>query len=132
MISSAPSSGFGTYYLKTKHLLETIEEAAFPVKPYAFANVVTSAGLVTSGVTGAMPMPAPVIRGVCEKAELVVAGNIGVGASLELSKIGLGGTAGKILGAIGRPSDDIFNIQTPIFKKTYTEYKNGVKCLGDQ
>ena len=128
----APSSGFGTYYLKTMHMLEMVEELAFPVKPYAFANVVTSAGLVTSGVTGAMPMPVPVVRGLCEKAELVVGGNIGVGAHLGLEKIGLGGPVGKILGTIGAvPSDEMFSIQTGI-KKTYTAYKNGVKCLGDE
>ena len=84
-------------------------------------------------MTGAMPMPAPLISGVCEKAELVVAGNIGVGASLELSKIGLGGTVGKILGATGTlPSDEFFNIQEPVFKTPYTAYKNGFRCLGDQ
>jgi hypothetical protein len=126
----APSSAFGTYYLKTAHLLEMIEEAAFPVKPYAFANVVTSAGLVTSGMTGSVPTPLKPMP--CERVQLVIAGNIGVGAHLGLEKIGLGGTVGKILSALGDvPSDEFFAIEKPVFKTTQTAYKNGVKCLGD-
>jgi hypothetical protein len=112
----------GGFAYKLKNLGEVIEELAIPVKPYAFADIVTSASTLTAGYTGTMPGMA--FMGPCQRAQLVVAANVGVGVKVNFAHH-------KILGMA--PSADVgeFAYSKPIMHKSITRWKNGIKCPGD-
>jgi hypothetical protein len=123
-----------TPYLRITKLSKMIENAAFPIKPFAYANIVTSASTVTSGTTGTMAGGA-MLTAPCEKAQLDIGGNVGVGAKIgfdihHLATENLGKTLGSLLPH--EATFEPFEASMQIFKKEQIAYKNGVKCLGDK
>jgi hypothetical protein len=136
-VSSAPNwvgtLNPGSTYLKVATMANIIEELALPIKPFAFANIVTSASTLTSGQTGTMPGPMMMMP--CQKAQLIVAGNVGVGAKIgfETHSVlphGVTNALGSLLPHT--TTFEPFEAAMPIFKKEYVAYKNGIKCLGDK
>jgi hypothetical protein len=94
-----------------------VEEYALPLKPFAFVDVVTSASTFTTGHVVTLTV-APVPP--CEKAQLIVAANVGVGA-----KIGFPVLHHPI-------TIEPFEASREIARKEYVAYKNGIKCIGGE
>jgi hypothetical protein len=69
-------------------------------------------------------MPGMAFMGPCQRAQLVVAANVGVGVKVNFAHH-------KILGMA--PSADVgeFAYSKPIMHKSITRWKNGIKCPGD-
>jgi hypothetical protein len=137
-VKSAPNwvgalnPGVDTKYLKIKTMAKTIEELALPVKPFVFFDIVTSAGTFTSGETGTMPGLSMLVP--CQRAQIVVSGNAGVGAKIgfDMHEIKKGLSAGLASLVPHTATVEPFEASVPIFKgEMKTEYKNGIKCLGD-
>jgi hypothetical protein len=129
----APNSKFSLGLVTTK--IAEAWEVALPIKPFAYFDVVTSASTTTAGVTGTMPMPGAVLRVPCEKATLVLAANVGVGAKIGLPLHGL--LPHSVTSALGplvphELTAEPFESAVNIYEKTSSAYKNGKKCLGDE
>jgi ribulose 1,5-bisphosphate synthetase/thiazole synthase len=130
LIAGLAPGGMDFKYTKIAQLGELIEELALPVKPFAYFDVVTSASMVTSGMTGTMPLPGAVLQVPCENAHLVVAANVGVGAKIGFP---LPHNVTSALGPIvpHQATFEPFEAAMNIYKKETVAYKNGKKCLGD-
>lgn len=130
LIAGLAPGGMDFKYTKIAQLGELIEELALPVKPFAYFDVVTSASMVTSGMTGTMPLPGAVLQVPCENAHLVVAANVGVGAKIGFP---LPHSVTSALGPVvpHQATFEPFEAAMNIYKKETVAYKNGKKCLGD-
>ncbi len=117
------SSSFAPVAYKLKNLAHFIEEVAIPVKPYFYFDFVTSTGTFTNGVmTSSLVGMEP-----CQRAQITVSANVGVGAKLTLAH-GLS----MLPGVLGKTASfETFEAAKPIMKKSVTKYKNGLKCPGD-
>jgi hypothetical protein len=102
------------------------EEFMLPIEPFAFADIVTSASAVTSGVTGTMPPVGAVMRIPCEKVKLVVAAYVGGGVNIGFKTDSIA----KRLSEVGMLPTAV-ETAVRVFHKESQAYKNGVKCLGD-
>jgi hypothetical protein len=124
----APTSNFSMNVIYTK--LSQAGELAFPIKPFAYFDMITSASTVTSGMTGTVPMPGAVLQVPCESAQLIVAANVGVGAKIGFP---LPHSLGHALGPIvpHELTAEPFEAAVNIYEKKMSAYKNGKKCLGD-
>ena len=137
-VTSAPSwvgmlnPGANTTFLKIKQMAKTIEALALPIKPFAFFNIVTSTGTFTSGETGTLPGASMLVP--CQRAQIVVSGNIGVGAKigfdLHALKHGLSSTIDALVPHTA--TIEPLEASLPLFKTAMqTDYKNGIKCNDD-
>ncbi len=110
---------------------------AFPVTPFFFMDLVTSASAITAGVTGTLPVPGGCMPQPCEKVNLVVALNAGFGG-----KVNIPFRPFTINGARHSPgffhlgqhdlNFEPLEVAKTIRKWEFVKYKNGIKCLGDQ
>lgn len=109
---------------RTQSLSELVEEFALPVKPYAFVDFVTSTGTFTNGamITGLVALPP------CQRAQVTVSANAGVGVKITFAHhLPLP----PVLGHTASVEASEFAATTPIMKRSFTRYKNGISCPGD-
>ncbi len=112
----------GLYVYKLRNVMHFIEEVAIPVKPYAYMDFVTSTGTFTNGVMTSSLVGMPP----CQRAQITVSANVGIGAKLTLAHhLHLPSVLGHTA------SFETFEVAKPIMKKSITKYKNGLKCPGD-
>lgn len=90
------------------------------MKPYWYVNVVTSTGTFTNGglTSSLVALPA------CERAQIVVTGNTGVGVKLNFKNTAIFSTLGI------NPKTE-FSLPVTIMKRAFTGWKNPIKCPGD-
>jgi hypothetical protein len=106
----------------TTRLSQFIEEVAIPVKPYAFADIVTSTETFTNGAMTSTLVGLPP----CQRTGLKVTGNVGLGAKLSFAHhLPLPSVLGKTA------SFETIEAAKPVFSKEITRWKLGLKCPGD-
>lgn len=103
------------------NILDTIKEAFTPVKPYAYLNVVLATGTFTNGVMTSSLVAMPP----CQRAQVVLSLNAGVGVKLNFKNSLLK----KLVTTSGPKSE--FTASRPIAKRSFTAWKNHIKCPGD-
>jgi hypothetical protein len=100
---------------------ENIEKLMQPVKPYAYVNAVIATGTFTNGTMTSSLVALPP----CQRAQVVLSLNAGVGAKLNF----LNPTLKKMQTTSGLKAE--FSSSLPIVKKSFTAWKDHIKCPGD-
>jgi hypothetical protein len=105
------------------NIAKLIKELALPVKPYAYDNVVTSTGTFTNGglTSGLVALPP------CQRAQMTVTANAGVGVKLNFRN--LPAVVSALQQTTGPKLE--FAVSSPSWKYSFTGWKDHIKCPGD-